>query len=360
VVDEDARVALAPQLDVLAAVVPGVAEPHRDEQPLDARGALRRDGELGERVPAQRRRPLQRRDPRRLLEQQQRAHGVDRHPLRVGLAEHVVEHLERERPRVARGEHVPEQRRQVEPALAREAAVVAAPLQHVHHELRRVGELEVEDPLAGDGADPCRVAAARQDVERVQAGAERRVVRRLHDPPRVLVVVHAAAPGERLVGDPDAVLGGPLGERVQLLGGERVVVDRVGGDARADQQPVGAQLLHHRELALRPPQVRLQPLRRDALEVAERLIQADRQPAVGRRRAHLRRRPGRGDEVGLEQLDLVEAGRRGGGQLVLQRAAQAHRGDRPPHQKRFPNWSIPTIAVVAPSTAIAQQMIASR
>ena len=80
------------------------------------------------------------------------------------------------------------------------------------------------------------------------------------DPPGVVVVAHVAAPGERLVGDADPVLGGALGQRVELGGGERVVVDRGRGDVRADQQQVGAELLHHRELALRAPQVRPQLL----------------------------------------------------------------------------------------------------
>ena len=100
-----------------------------------------------------------------------------------------------------------------------------------------------------------------------------------------------------------------------------------------------------------------------ALEVAERLVEADRETQVGGRSAHLGRRPRRGDEVGLEQLDLVEAGGRGGGELLLQRAAEAHRRDRPPppgHQSRFPNWSTPTITVVAPSSRIAAPMITSR
>ena len=38
---------------------------------------------------------------------------------------------------------------QVEPALQREQPVVAAPLQHVHGQPRRIGELEEEDAVAG-------------------------------------------------------------------------------------------------------------------------------------------------------------------------------------------------------------------
>ena len=109
--------------------------------------------------------------------------------------------------------------------------------------------------VAGDRAIAAEVGAAREDVEGVQAGAERRVVGRRDDPPGVVVLVDVAAPGERLVGDPQPALGGALGERVQLLGGERVVVDRVGRDVRADQHRRRAELLHHVELRLRAAQV---------------------------------------------------------------------------------------------------------
>jgi hypothetical protein len=54
VVDEDARLAVAPQLHRLGAVLAGVAEAHRDKQPLEPRRPLRRHRELGERVAAQR------------------------------------------------------------------------------------------------------------------------------------------------------------------------------------------------------------------------------------------------------------------------------------------------------------------
>jgi hypothetical protein len=64
-------------------------------------------------------------------------------------------------------------------------------------------------------------------VEGIQAGTERRVVGCPHDPPRVVVVVHVAAPGERLVRDPQPAIGGALGQRAQLLGGQVVVVDRL-------------------------------------------------------------------------------------------------------------------------------------
>jgi hypothetical protein len=81
-----------------------------------------------------------------------------------GLAVDVVEDLRRERAAVAGGEDVPGERRQVELTLAGKEPVVAAPLQDVHREPRRVGRLE-EDLLPQDRAERRRVVALGEDVE---------------------------------------------------------------------------------------------------------------------------------------------------------------------------------------------------
>ena len=111
-------------------------------------------------------------DPELLLQPEQRAHGVDRRPARVRLAEDVVEDLERQGAPVARADDVLQEAGQVEAALAREAPVVAAPLQDVHRQLGGVGELQEEDLVARDLRDACRVVAAGQDVEAVEADAD--------------------------------------------------------------------------------------------------------------------------------------------------------------------------------------------
>ncbi len=152
-----------------------------------------------------------------VLEEDQRAHRVDRGAARVGLAEDVVEDLQRQRAVVAGGQHAAQQTGHVQRALPGEAAVVAAPLQDVHRQVRRVRELEEEDLLARDAVDRVQRRAAAEDVERVQAGAQRGVVGGLDDPPRMVVGADVAAPGERLVGDLQATLVGAGGERVQVL-----------------------------------------------------------------------------------------------------------------------------------------------
>jgi hypothetical protein len=69
----------------------------------------------------------------------------------------------------------------------------------------------------------------------------------------------------------------------------------------------------------------------DCFEVAEGLVQLHREPQVLDAAADLGRCRGAGDEVVLEDLDAVEAGRGGGGELLLEPAAEADGGDRRSH-----------------------------
>ncbi len=158
---------------------------------------------------------------------------------------------------------------------------------------------------------PARVAAAREDVERVEADAEGGVIGRLDDPPRVLVVVHVAAPGERLVGDPQAARR-RRARPARAAGRPRASSSSIasGADARADEHRVGAERLHDVELRLRAAQVAIEHRRRHGLEVAKRLVERDLQAERLARAAHLGRGQRRADQVRLEQLDRVEAGRR--------------------------------------------------
>jgi hypothetical protein len=142
------------------------------------------------------------------------------------------------------------------------------------------------------------------------------------------------APGQRLVGDPQTALGCPPGQLAQLLGGQPVVVDGGLGHVRAHEQKLGAELLHQRELGLGAREVRLG----DGLEVAKRLVEVERQAELGEPPAHLGGRQRRRDQVGLEQLDAVEAGGGRGVQLLLERAAEADGGDRALHLVSSAKW----------------------
>ena len=222
-VDEDAGAALLPAVDGLGEVLPGAGEAQGGERVVEGR-VLAAGGDLDERRALDgRRRPAHRVGPgaaggRGLREREQRAVPVHGGAHGVGLAEDVVEDLERERPGVAGVQDRGEEARQVEAALAGEEPVVAAPLQHVHREHRGVGELEEEDLLAGDLGDPVDLGRAGEDVEAVEAEAQRRVVGPPDDVPGRLPRVDVPAPRERLVGEPQAALGGPVGQAVQLAG----------------------------------------------------------------------------------------------------------------------------------------------
>ena len=200
--------------------------------------------------------------------------------------------------------------------------MVAAELERVHADRRGVRELQEEDPVSGDLLDARRVIAPGEDVEGVEAGAEGGMISTLHHVPRAPVVGDVTAPRQRLEGDPDAVLLRLLREEVELSRGELAVVDRVRGDVGADEEGVGAQLGHELELVSRSAEVRLERLWRDTLEIAERLVHVDRQAELRREIAHVGRRKLRRDEIGLEDLDAVEARCRRCLELEFQGAAQ--------------------------------------
>ena len=101
-------------------------------------------------------------------ERDQRAHAVRGEPARRAGAELVVEDLERERAGIARRLDRPDEIGDGEIALSGKAAEMPAPAQHVHVELRRVGELDEEDAVAGDRRDRSERRAPRQRVERVE------------------------------------------------------------------------------------------------------------------------------------------------------------------------------------------------
>jgi len=203
------------------------------------------------------------------------------------------------------------------------AAEVAAPVQQVHVDARRVSQLHEEDAVAGDRADRIRIEVARQGVEGIEDQADVRAVGATHDLPGVAVVVDVAAPGERLVADAEAAGGGTLAEFGEVGGGAVDAAERQRRDVGADQHEVGTQLAHQVELALGALEGAGALRLRHTLEVTERLEQHDLQPVVAHQLARLARRAVEGQEVVLEDLDAVEAGGGNGGQLLLEIA-----GDR--------------------------------
>ena len=209
-----------------------------------------------------------------------RLHRVDRGAPVGRLAEHVVEDLERKRSGVPRDQHLLQEARQVELALPRKAAVVPAPLQHVHREARRVRHLQEEDLLAGNGRDAFRIVAQRQDVEAVDDDAEVRMIGGLDDRPRVLVMTDVPRPRERLVAHAQIAPRGAIRELVELRRNPRVVGDGAGRCIRADEDHRRTQRLHDVELALRAVEIAPELRVGRRIEVAKRLVEIDAEAAV--------------------------------------------------------------------------------
>ncbi len=222
-------------------MLPDVGEAQRGEGAFHLGAGAVVDGEFGEGVAGQLRGPGQPAERDRgvvpsaaipplgdpLLQRDQGPLRVDGGTVGRRLPVDVVEHLQRQRTPVARVEHRPGERGEVEGALPGEQPVVPAPLEHVHAQFRGVGELEEEQLVGIDGVQPGQVVAPGEHVEAVQAQPEGGMVGAPDDLGRVPPGVDVPAPRQRLVGDAESACGGPLGEGVQMFGGEVVVVDGV-------------------------------------------------------------------------------------------------------------------------------------
>ena len=162
-------------------------------------------------------------------------------------------------------------------------------------------------------------------MEAVETQSERRVIDSLDDAPGVLVRAKPS-PRHGFVRESQPA---PLGagcQLVQLLRGHVVVVEAARGPRRAAHQHARTELLQQIELPLGATQARREQVRRNRLDV-ERLIDLDRQTEARSLLGHPAGGPGRHDEVVLEHLHTGEARGRGGAQLVLERAGEAHGRD---------------------------------
>ena len=177
-----------------------------------------------------------------------------------------------------------------------------------------------------------RIESGSRPRERVwklsRISADRGVIGAADDLPGVAVVVDVAAPGQRFEADTDAAGLGALAERAQVGGGAVDAAERDGGGVRADQDQVGAELAHQVELALGPVEGAGALRLGHALEVAERLEEVELEAGVADHAADLARGGVVGEEVGLEDLDAVEAGGGDGGELLGEVAADRDGGDR--------------------------------
>ncbi len=154
--------------------------------------------------------------------------------------------------------------------------------QRVHDQRRRVGHLDERDPVGGQSRDRLDRIAAHADVKAVEHDAEIVAVRGAQNFPGRRPVLHASAPGERLVADPHAILAGEVGELGQIRRGARRVVDRFRRDIRADAEKPDAEFAHEFELARSALEVSPPDGLRHRLEIAQGLEGDDFEPEIRR------------------------------------------------------------------------------
>ena len=209
---------------------------------------------------------------------------------------------------------------------------MARPLQHVHREQRRIGHLQEEDLSPGIVGDAARVVLQRQRVEAVEdqaRGADgRRAARSSQAWP---YSVDVAAPGQRLVADAQVAPRRALGQLVQLRGRAFRVVEWPCGEVFEHTSISGAPSACIRS-NLRSARSRLRRNCgvRHALEIAERLVQVDREAEVGRDRAAARRPlPLKWMKSFSNSSTPSKRAAAMASSFCAQRAAQRHGGDRP-------------------------------
>src|SRR5215207_7564672 len=165
-------------------------------------------------------------------------------------------------------------------------------------------------------------------MKTVENDADRCVIGAPHDLPGVAVVVDVTSPGEPLIADAQAPRAGPFAQLAKI--GRRTIdaAERSWRDVAADQHQIGLQFLHQVELALGADEVSRPLWLRHALEITEWLERADRKPEIPAHLADVARAAAERQQIVLENLDGVEAGRGDRAQLFVERAAERNRGDR--------------------------------
>ena len=159
------------------------------------------------------------------------------------------------------------------------------------------------------------------------------MIHRVDELPRMAVGLHVLAPRQRLIAGDHAGLAGRAGQRAQLVDHQRIVADGVGRHVAAHQNAVGAQFVHHVELALRAVEIAFETLGAHAVEIAERLEQHDLQPEIVGDAPHVGGRAVEIQQVVLEDLDAFEARRPDRGQLLDEGSADRHGGNRTLHER---------------------------
>ena len=142
------------------------------------------------------------------------------------------------------------------------------------------------------------------------------------------MIVDMAAPGQRLVSHPQAAFRGAFAQFVEILRRPIDPAQRLRVHGGTDQHQVGAQFLHHVELAFGPVESLGTGRFGQGFEIAEGLKQGDVEPVVADHVADIARAAVMGDEILFEDLDSVEPGGGDGLELFTQRAGNGNGGNR--------------------------------
>jgi hypothetical protein len=209
--------------------------------------------------------------PDLLAQPQERAHAVDRDPAGRRGAEIVAEDLMADRSLVADRREPAQHRRHWQIPLTRQTAVMAAEMQEIHLDRRRIGDLDEDDPLGRDLGDVIDRQAFRQHVVAVENEADVRMIGHPHGLPCLSIVVDVPTPGERFEADGDAELAGKLAQIPQIGCDLIQVAGRIGRGAAAHQKERRTEPPHQLELASGALERLGAQWLRQSLEVTERL-----------------------------------------------------------------------------------------
>ena len=206
------------------------------------------------------------------LDVEQRPHRIGRGSPVRNLPEQIIENLQRKRSRITGEQDLFEEVLDIELALTGKVAVVTRPLQHIHDQERRVGELHEENLLSWNLGDTSRIVAQRQGVKAVDDQPEMRMVGALDDSPSLRIQLHCPAPSKRLKTYAQVAPRGALRKLVELRRHALFVRDELWRCVRAHEHDRRAERLHDVELSLRAIEVLAKDGIGRALEVPEGLV----------------------------------------------------------------------------------------
>ncbi|MGY4346873.1 hypothetical protein ACVWXM_003340 [Bradyrhizobium sp. GM7.3] len=159
-------------------------------------------------------------------------------------------------------------------------------------------------------------------MKAVEDDTDRGVIGAPHDLPGIAVIVDVASPGQCLVADAQRPFGRALAKLAKIIRGAVDAAERGRRHVGADQQQIGAELLHQVELAFGAGKVSRTLRLRHAFEIAERLKRTDLEIEVPAELCDVARTCAERQQIVLENLDRVESGGCDGAELFVESAGE--------------------------------------